>query len=206
DVSAAHGEVPTIAEDPSIPSPIPPTPPPQPTHDIPSTSQVQLTPPQSPQEGEETGEEKQGKSVEAQKVETSQRLETSDETVVDDESNQGRKIAKMEQEDVVVLEDDKEEDREVAAAVKDVEEAKVDESAQDQGRTTESQVEIYKIDIDHANKVLSMQEDDTKPAEVQEVVDVVTTTKIITEVVTAASETVTAASAIITNAEAQFLA
>nr|GFD53367.1 hypothetical protein [Tanacetum cinerariifolium] len=49
DVSAAHGEVPTIAEDPSIPSPIPPTPPPQPTHDIPSTSQVQLTPPQSPQ-------------------------------------------------------------------------------------------------------------------------------------------------------------
>nr|GFC75779.1 hypothetical protein [Tanacetum cinerariifolium] len=37
----------------------------------------------------------------------------------------------------------------------------------------------------------------------QEVVDVVTTAKLITEVVTAASETVTAASAIITTAEAQ---
>nr|GEV17676.1 putative ribonuclease H-like domain-containing protein [Tanacetum cinerariifolium] len=46
-------------------------------------------------------------------------------------------------------------------------------------------------------------EDETKPAEVQEVVDVVTITKLITEVVTTASETLTAASAIITAAEAQ---
>nr|GFC39098.1 hypothetical protein [Tanacetum cinerariifolium] len=80
-------------------------------------------------------------------------------------------IAEMDQDDVVVLEDDKKEDREVADAVKDVEEAKVDESAQDQGRQAESQAKIYKIDMDHANKVLSMQEDETKPAEVQEVVD-----------------------------------
>nr|GEZ99186.1 hypothetical protein [Tanacetum cinerariifolium] len=39
DVTAAHGEVPTVAEEPSIPSPTPPTPTPQPSHDIPSTSQ-----------------------------------------------------------------------------------------------------------------------------------------------------------------------
>nr|GEV66602.1 reverse transcriptase domain-containing protein [Tanacetum cinerariifolium] len=62
---------------------------------------------------------------------------------------------------------------------------------------------IYKIDLDHANKVLSMQEDETKPAEVQEVVEVVTTAKIITEVVTAASETITAISTNISAAEAQ---
>nr|GEX30470.1 putative ribonuclease H-like domain-containing protein [Tanacetum cinerariifolium] len=49
DVSAAHGEVPAADEEPSILSPTPPTPPPQPSHDIPSTSQVQPTPPQSPQ-------------------------------------------------------------------------------------------------------------------------------------------------------------
>nr|GFA27029.1 hypothetical protein [Tanacetum cinerariifolium] len=48
---------------------------------------------------------------------------------------------------------------------------------------------------------LSMQEDE--PAEVHEVVDVVTTAKLITEVVTAASETVTAASVIISAAEPQ---
>nr|GEV14334.1 copia protein [Tanacetum cinerariifolium] len=38
DVSAAHEEVPTVAEEPSIPSPTPPTPPPQPSQDIPLTS------------------------------------------------------------------------------------------------------------------------------------------------------------------------
>nr|GEY15180.1 hypothetical protein [Tanacetum cinerariifolium] len=53
------------------------------------------------------------------------------------------------------------------------------------------QVEIYQIDMDHVSKVLSMQEDE--PAEVQEVVDAVTTAKLIIEVVTAASESVTAA-------------
>nr|GEZ00250.1 hypothetical protein [Tanacetum cinerariifolium] len=121
------------------------------------------------------------------------RVDTSDDTVMDDESNQERMIAEMDQDDAIVLEDDKEEDREVVDAVKDVEEAKVDESAQDQGRQAESHAKIYKMDMDHANKVLSMQEDAIDPAKVQEVVDVVTTTKLITDVVTATSETVTAA-------------
>nr|GEW56369.1 ribonuclease H-like domain, reverse transcriptase, RNA-dependent DNA polymerase [Tanacetum cinerariifolium] len=74
---------------------------------------------------------------------TSQRFDTSDDTVLDDESNQGRMIAEMDQDEAVVLEDDKEKDREVADAIKYVEEAKVDESAQDQGRQAESQAEIY---------------------------------------------------------------
>nr|GFD52655.1 hypothetical protein [Tanacetum cinerariifolium] len=38
DVSVAHGEVPTVDEEPFIPSPTPPTPPPQPPQDILSTS------------------------------------------------------------------------------------------------------------------------------------------------------------------------
>nr|GEX05980.1 hypothetical protein [Tanacetum cinerariifolium] len=46
-------------------------------------------------------------------------------------------------------------------------------------------------------------EDETKPAEVQEIVDVVTIAKLITKVVTAASETITTASETITTAEAQ---
>nr|GEW56000.1 hypothetical protein [Tanacetum cinerariifolium] len=45
-VSTADDEVPTAVKEPSIPSP---TPPPQPLQDQPSTFQVQLTPPQSPQ-------------------------------------------------------------------------------------------------------------------------------------------------------------
>nr|GEZ33247.1 retrovirus-related Pol polyprotein from transposon TNT 1-94 [Tanacetum cinerariifolium] len=104
-----------------------------------------------------------------QKVRTSQRVDTSDDTVIDDESNKGRMIAKIDKDDAVVLTDDKEED-------KKVEEAKVVESAQ---------------------------EEEIEPSEVQEVVDVVITAKLITKVVTAASETVTTASAIIHTVEPQ---
>nr|GEV63629.1 reverse transcriptase domain-containing protein [Tanacetum cinerariifolium] len=76
-------------------------------------------------------------------------------------------------------------------------EAKVADDDQVKGR----QAEIYKIDMDHASKVLSMQKDE--PAEVQEVVNVVTTAKLITKVVTAASETFTAASTTISVVEPQ---
>nr|GEX41459.1 hypothetical protein [Tanacetum cinerariifolium] len=201
DDTAAHAEVPTVTQEPSISSPTPPTPLPRPPQDLPSTSQVQQTLPQSPQiiwndkvaqALEITKLKRRVKKLEnknkvrvlklrrLQRVGTSQKVDTSDDTMMDDESNQGRMIAEMDKDDVVVLMDDKEED-------KKVKEAKVVESAQVQGRQAESQAEIYKTDMDHANKVLSMQEDKTKPVEVQEVVDVVTTAKLITEVVTASS-------------------
>nr|GEV09985.1 retrotransposon protein, putative, Ty1-copia subclass [Tanacetum cinerariifolium] len=161
DDTATQGDDTTVQEDaaqePSIPYPTLPTPPTQQHQDLPSTSQ---------------------------KVRTSQRIDTSEDTVMEDASNQGRMIDDLDKDDVVALMDDKEEE------VKD---------DQVQGR----QAEIYKIDMDHALKVLSMQEDD--PAEVQEVVDVVTTAKLITEVVTATSETVTSASTTISTAEPQVL-
>nr|GFA38441.1 hypothetical protein [Tanacetum cinerariifolium] len=82
---------------------------------------------------------------------------------------------------------------------KKAEEDKVAGDDQVQGR----QAEIYQIDMDHASKVLSMQEDEP---EVQEVVDVVTTAKLITKVVTAAGESWTAASTTISAVEPQVLA
>nr|GFB41034.1 hypothetical protein [Tanacetum cinerariifolium] len=57
--------------------------------------------------------------------------------------------------------------------------------------------EIYNLDLDHSSKVLSMQEDDS---EVQELVKIVTTAKLITDVVTAASQ-VSVASATISAAK-----
>nr|GFC90740.1 hypothetical protein [Tanacetum cinerariifolium] len=54
-----------------------------------------------------------------------------------------------------------------------------------EGRQADTQAEIYNIDLDHSSNVLSMQEDD---AEVQEAVEIVTTVKLMTEVVTAATE------------------
>nr|GFB69075.1 hypothetical protein [Tanacetum cinerariifolium] len=80
--------------------------------------------------------------LELKRVGTSQRIDTSKDTVMDDASNQGRIIDEIDKDNVVDLMDDKEED-------KNEEEAKVVEDDQVQGR----QAEIYKIDSDHASKV-----------------------------------------------------
>nr|GEW45245.1 reverse transcriptase domain-containing protein [Tanacetum cinerariifolium] len=76
--------------------------------------------------------------------------------------------------------------------------AEIEVSADVQGRQAESQAQIYQIDLEHANKFLSMQDDEVEPAELQKVVEVVTTTKLITKVVTAASATITAAAPTLT--------
>nr|GEU97788.1 retrovirus-related Pol polyprotein from transposon TNT 1-94 [Tanacetum cinerariifolium] len=87
----------------------------------------------------------------------------------EDVSNQGRVINRDE--------DDVKETEEVREYTADT---------QVEGR----QADIYHIDMDHAAKVLSMQEDESK---VQEAVEVITTAKLITEVIAAVSETVSAA-------------
>nr|GEV29612.1 ribonuclease H-like domain-containing protein [Tanacetum cinerariifolium] len=154
---AAHGDDTTIqgdaAQEPSIPSPTPPTPPTQQPQDLPSTSQ-------RVKKLEKGNRVKVLKLRRLKKVLTSKRIDTSEDTVMEDASNQGRMIDDLDKDDV-----DKEEDKEEAKVVKD--------------------------------------DQEDEPAEVQEVLDVVTTAKLITEVVTAASETITAASTIISAAEPQ---
>nr|GEX19199.1 hypothetical protein [Tanacetum cinerariifolium] len=105
------------------------------------------------------------------KVGTSQRIESSDD--VENVFNQGRISVDMETDEGVELVVDQEKNDEV------------------EGRQADKQAEIYNIDLDHSSKVLSMQEGNT---EVQEVVEIVTTAKLITEVVTAAATQVVAAS------------
>nr|GEV65473.1 hypothetical protein [Tanacetum cinerariifolium] len=129
DDTADHGEVPTVSQELSIPSPTPPTPPPQPPQDLSSRSRVQHTSPPSPQYDkmtqalEITKLKKRVKKLEKwnrikvlklrrlKRVRTSQRFVTSDDSVMDDESNQGRIIDEMDKDDVVALIDDKEEDK-----------------------------------------------------------------------------------------------
>nr|GEW88069.1 hypothetical protein [Tanacetum cinerariifolium] len=80
---------------------------------------------------------------------------------------------------------------------------KKEKDAEVEGRHADKQTEIYNIDLDHSSKVLSMQEDDT---EVQEAVEVVTTAKLMTEVVTVAAATqVVAASTPIPTAKPKIL-
>nr|GEW95966.1 hypothetical protein [Tanacetum cinerariifolium] len=145
DVSAAVDVVPTVVEESSIPSLSPLTPPPQPSQDIPSTSQ---------RVKKLERRNKAYKLKRLEKVGTEQRIKTSDDTVMDDVSNQDRMTADM--------------DANVDVTLKDV-------AAQD--------AEI-----------------DEKPAELQEVVEVVTTTELITKVVTAASATITATAPQLTTA------
>nr|GEY75063.1 ribonuclease H-like domain-containing protein [Tanacetum cinerariifolium] len=98
------------------------------------------------------------------KVGTSQRAESSDD--VENVFNQGRISVEMDQDEGIELVVDYEKDVEV------------------EGRYADKQAEIYNINLDHSLKVLSMQEDDTK---IQEAVEIVTTAKLMTEIVTAAA-------------------
>nr|GEU63927.1 retrovirus-related Pol polyprotein from transposon TNT 1-94 [Tanacetum cinerariifolium] len=167
-------------QDQLIPSPAPPTPPPSPQA-IPSTSYealdacVILT-----RRVEHLEHDKVAQDLEITKLKTRvKKLER---------ANKGRMIDKLDRDEGVALMGEKEEERKA-------EEVKV--TAGD-AYVKGSQGEIYQINIDHVVKVLSMQEEEP---EVQEVVEVVTTAKLITEVVTAASTPVSAASTTIPVAE-----
>nr|GEV62356.1 reverse transcriptase domain-containing protein [Tanacetum cinerariifolium] len=181
--SVDDDEVPTAVDEPSIPSPTPPTPPPQPSQDQPSTSQIQPTLPQSPQDKiaqaleitkliqrvkklERRNKLKVLKLRRLKRVRTTQRIETSDDTFMDDVSKQGRMIADMNADVDVTLKD---------VAAKDVKDAEIEEN------------------------------DKVEPAELQKVVKVVTTAKLITELVTAASATMTDAAPQLATAAALIL-
>nr|GEU64567.1 hypothetical protein [Tanacetum cinerariifolium] len=200
DVSVANDDVPTTVEEPSIPSPTPHNLPPQPFQDIPSTSQVPPTPPQSPQVQPQPSHDaglpmdllqnlmdtcttitRKVKHLEQDKVAQALEITKLKQRVKKlKRRNKAYKLKRFKKvgiaqridtSDDTVMDDD-------VAVEKSVH---VDESAQVQGRQAESQAQIYQIDLEHANKVLSMQDDDVEPAKLQEVVEVVTPTKLITE-------------------------
>nr|GEW94753.1 retrovirus-related Pol polyprotein from transposon TNT 1-94 [Tanacetum cinerariifolium] len=77
-----------------------------------------------------------------QKFGTTQRIETSDDIVMDDVSKQGRIIADMDADKDVTLQD---------VVAKDVQDAEMEESSDVQGRKAESQAQIYQINLEHAN-------------------------------------------------------
>nr|GEV99765.1 hypothetical protein [Tanacetum cinerariifolium] len=68
-----------------------------------------------------------------------------------------------------------------------------DINADIQGRLAESQEKVHHLDLQHAKKVLSMQDtDEAEPAEVEKMIEVVTAAKLMTAVVTTAATTITA--------------
>nr|GEX53624.1 hypothetical protein [Tanacetum cinerariifolium] len=187
-VSVADDVVPTADEEPSIPSPTPPTPPPQPSHDILSTSQEQPTPVQSPQVQPHLHQPQPQSSHDAgifmhlfqEVMDTCTALTRRVEHLELDKIAQAleitklkRRVKKLERRNKGRMIADLDQDADVVLEeAKDVKDDVVADDAKD-GQDTD--------------------EEESEPAELQEVVDIVTTAKIITEVVTAASTTITAA-------------
>nr|GEX20126.1 hypothetical protein [Tanacetum cinerariifolium] len=130
---------------------------------------------------ERANQDKSSKLRRLRKVGASRRIESSDD--MEDIFNQGRMIDDMDKDERIEL-------------VKDADIAKTE--GRHVGQQAEKQAEIYNLDLDHSFKVLSMQEDDL---EVQKVVKVVTSAKLITVVVTAAASQVSATSATISAAK-----
>nr|GEU47289.1 ribonuclease H-like domain-containing protein [Tanacetum cinerariifolium] len=166
-VCAANDVVPTVDKEPSIPSPRPPTLPPQPSQDIPLTSQVQPTPPHSPQ-----AEQKQ------QPLQDTGLPMDLLQTLLDNYTTLIKRVEHLEQ------------DR-IAQALEII---KLKHKVKKLERR--NKVKVSKLRM-------LQKEDESEPAEVQEVVEVVTTANIISKVVTAASDPITTASTNITAAEAQ---
>nr|GEX86126.1 hypothetical protein [Tanacetum cinerariifolium] len=162
--------VPAAVEEPSIPS-----------QDLPSTLQVQPTPPPSLTAQPPSPQQQPQPSHDAEM--SVDLLHTLLDT--------WGIISSIDADDDVTLKDD-------ADIAKEVDiDAEIKESEDVQGRQAESQAQIYQIDLGHADKVLSIQDDEIEPVKLKKVVEVVTTAKLITEVVTAASVTITVADTLI---------
>nr|GEZ35443.1 hypothetical protein [Tanacetum cinerariifolium] len=170
DVDTVHA----AADEPSIPSPTPTTQPPPPSQELPSTSQDKIAQTleitklkQRVKKLEIRNKLKVSKLRRLKKHGTAQKVDTSEDTVMDDVSKQGEIIANIDVDEDVILKD-------VAAIAKEVD--------------VEKDTEIEEND------------DEIEPAKLKEVVEVVTTAKLMTEVVTAASATITVATTTITAA------
>nr|GEV56905.1 hypothetical protein [Tanacetum cinerariifolium] len=88
---------------------------------------------------------------------------------------------------IALIDTDKDVTLEEVDAAKDT---KVAKDVDVQERLEESQAQVYHIDLEHADKVLSMQDDKAEPTELTEVSEVVTTAKLMTKVVTTAAFTI----------------
>nr|GEZ94780.1 hypothetical protein [Tanacetum cinerariifolium] len=136
------------------------TPLPQPPQELLSTSSVHPTPPPSPHPQPQAAKFPFGllqttldtcaaltskiEQLELKKVGTSKRIDTSDDTIMEDVSNQRRMIDELDRDEGVALTTEKEEERKTKEAKNSAGDDQV------KGR----QAEIYQIDIDHPSRVL----------------------------------------------------
>nr|GEW12693.1 hypothetical protein [Tanacetum cinerariifolium] len=215
--------VPAATAEPSIPSHTPTTQPPPLSQELSSTSQVIPTPPPSPtdqpssppqqqQPLQPTHDAENSMDLLQTLLETCTALTRRVENLEQDKIAQALEIIKLKQ---MVKRLEKKNKLKVFGLRKlkkvgttqriessdvSLENVETEKDADVQGRPEESQAQIYKIDLEYADKVLSIQDDELEPVELKEVVEVVTTAKLMTEVVTAAVATTLITAATITAA------
>nr|GEX10663.1 uncharacterized mitochondrial protein AtMg00810-like [Tanacetum cinerariifolium] len=191
-------DVPAADVKPTPPSPPPTTPPPQ---ELLSTSQVVPTPPSSPIAQPSSPPQKQQPS---QTTKISMDLLNN---LLETCTTLTRKVENLEQDKIaqaleIINLKKRFKKLERKKKLKEVDAEKdakgVEKNADVQGRPEESQPKVYHIDLEHADKVLSMQNDVEEPAELQEVIEVITTAELMKKVVTAATTTITTAAPITT--------
>nr|GFB27954.1 hypothetical protein [Tanacetum cinerariifolium] len=148
----------------AIPSP--------PSHDIPSPSQEQSSPSQQPQSSPHAPPQGAEFPTHIQQIlDVCSALTRHVENLENDKASQKLEIIKLK------------------ARVKRLEKANQGRMIYDLDKDEGIELaEIYHLDLDHSSKVSSMQKDDSK---VQEVVEVITTAKLITDVVTASQVSAT---------------
>nr|GEV63219.1 putative ribonuclease H-like domain-containing protein [Tanacetum cinerariifolium] len=182
--SVGVDDVPTAIDEPSIPSPTPPTQPPPPSQDLPSTSQVHPTPPLS-LIAQPPSPQQQQQSLQDAKIlmdllhtllETCTTLTRRAEHLEQDKIAQALEITKIKQR-VKKLE------RRNKLRVSKLRRLK-------KGRIIANMDANKDITLKDVADI-AKEDDEIVPAELQEVMEVVTTAKLMTEVVTAASATIT---------------
>nr|GFA47009.1 hypothetical protein [Tanacetum cinerariifolium]GFA47027.1 hypothetical protein [Tanacetum cinerariifolium] len=199
--------LPATANEPSIPLPTPPTQPPPPSQELPSTSQVISTPPPSLIAKPSSPPQQQQPSQPTHDAEISLDLLH---TLMETCTTLTRKVEALEQDKVALA-------LEIIKLKQRVKKLERKNKLKVYGlkRLRKGEI-IANIDIDEdvflkdvnavkktteiEENVLIMQDDELEPSELKEVVEVVTTAKLMTEVVTAAAATITAASTPITAA------
>nr|GEZ44895.1 synaptobrevin, longin-like domain protein [Tanacetum cinerariifolium] len=172
-------------DEPSIPSHPPTTQPPPSSQDVPSTSQVQPTPPPSPQQQLQSSQDAKISMLQqrVKKLERRNKLKVS-------KLRRLKKVGTAQRVDIFddTVMDDVSKHRRIIADM----DADVDVTLKDIAKEVTVDAEIRE----------STNDDEVDPAKLQEVVEVVTTAKLITKVVTIASATIIVAAPQLTTAAA----
>nr|GEU32627.1 hypothetical protein [Tanacetum cinerariifolium] len=164
-----------VSVKPTPPSPIPATPPspPQPKR-IPSPPQAETTQPSPPPQQQPFQTAEISMTLLNQLLETCATLTKQVANLEQGKIAKAIEITKLGKGRGGITELDPNED----VTLEEVD-AEVTKDADVQGRLEESQAKVYRLDLEHADKVLSMHEtDEAEPAKVEEVIEVVTAAKL----------------------------